>query len=76
MTRRPPTAAQLQRQCEVFNLVVAIGDQVAVRLDDGRTKLTTTRTEAQVLSGHTAVVWLDGIGGCYLLERVSKVAVS
>ena len=68
-----PNLAQLEAECATFNAAVAIGDQVAVRLDDGTTKLTTTRTAAQVLSGHTAVVWLDGITGCYLLSRVSRL---
>jgi hypothetical protein len=50
-----------------------VGIAVAVRLDNGMTRLTTTRSAAHVLSGHTAVVWLDGFSSCYLLERVSPV---
>lgn len=71
MTR--PNLAQLEAECAAFNAGCAIGDQVAVRMGNGTTKLTTTTTAAQVLSGHTAVIWLAGIRGWYLLSRVSKV---
>ena len=42
--------------------------------DLGLVKLRTrTRSEAQVLSGHSAVIWLDGVRGCYLLDRVRAI---
>jgi hypothetical protein len=50
-----------------------IGTPVALRKDDGTTFITKTRSMAQMLSGHTAVIWVEGITGCYLLERVSKI---
>lgn len=65
-----PTPAKLQQQCDEFNAMNPVGSAVHVRLDNGTSKETTTRTEAQVLMGHSAVVWLHGITGCYLLERV------
>lgn len=70
--RRPNTAA-LQRQCDVFNTRFTVGQAVTVRKDDGTGMSTTTRSQAQVLSGHTAVIWLDGITGCYLLDRVTPI---
>lgn len=36
---------------------------------------TKTRTDAQVLSGHSAVIWVEGIAGCYLLDRVRPAAI-
>jgi hypothetical protein len=39
-------------------------------MDSGEIRETRTRSEAQVLGGHSAVVWLEGISGCYLLDRV------
>jgi hypothetical protein len=29
-----------------------------------------TRSEAQLLAGHTAVVWLEGVAGCWALDCV------
>lgn len=67
--------AELQRRCDAFNDQCPIGGAVVVRKDDGQYVATKTRSQAQVLSGHTAVVWLDGISGCYLLDRVTPVDV-
>jgi hypothetical protein len=43
-------------------------------VDGGEVRETITTSEAQVLSGHSAVIWLDGIRGCYLLDRVTPAA--
>lgn len=66
-------ARKLQKQCDAFNATTPVGSEVCVRLDNGKGVLTKTVTEAQVLSGHTAVIWLEGISGCYLLDRVSLI---
>ncbi len=29
-----------------------------------------TRSDAQILSGHSAVIWLENVSGRYLLDRV------
>ncbi len=71
MTRADPAALELQ--CERFNARWPIGQAVTVRKDDGSGVQTNTRTRAQVLSGHSAVIWLDGISGCYLLDRVTPI---
>lgn len=34
---------------------------------------TKTRTAAEVLSGHTAVVWVEGRAGCYCLDAVTAI---
>ncbi len=47
-----------------------VGTEVIVRMDDGTEVRTKTTHEATVLGGHTAVAWLEGIRGCYNLERV------
>ncbi len=73
MTRPDRLERKLQKQCDAFNAETPVGSEVRVRKDNGEVVLTTTTAEAQVLSGHTAVVWLDGIPGCYLLDRVSPV---
>ncbi len=63
----------LQRQCDEFNARYAVGQKVSVRKDNREATITTTRSAAEVLSGHSAVIWLDGISGCYLLDRVNPV---
>lgn len=71
-----PPLGELQRQCAAFNAAWAVGQPVAVRKDDGTAVVTTTRSIAIVLSGHTAVIWLTGISGCYLLDRVTPIAMN
>ena len=75
MTGRPArkSAAQLQAACDRFNAAHQVGASVSVKLDSGEVRETVTTSEAQVLSGHTAVIWLDGIRGCYDLERVTAL---
>lgn len=68
-----PNPAKLQAQCDAFNADNAIGSTVRVKKDNGEIVETTTRSRAEVLSGHSAVIWLDGISGCYLLDRVRPV---
>lgn len=52
---------------------------VDVTLDDGSVVRTVTRTSANLLGGHTPVVWLQSIpgghrfSGCYALDRVTPV---
>ena len=64
---------KLQDQCDAWNKANPIGCNVQVTLDSGEVKATTTRSEAEILSGHTAVVWLNGVRGCYLLDRVKPI---
>ncbi len=68
-----PTSAALQRQCDLFNALYPVGQLVSVRRDLGDDIRTITRSRAAVLPGHSAVIWLDGISGCYLLDRVTPV---
>jgi len=70
---RAPSQQKLQKQCDAWNSANSVGATVKVRLDNGETRETRTRTEAHVLSGHSAVIWLEGITGCYLLDRVRAV---
>lgn len=70
---RPTSREGLQKQCDDWNRDNEIGAIVKVRMDSGEIRETKTRTEAQVLGSHSAVVWLEGITGCYLLERVRAI---
>jgi hypothetical protein len=68
-----PTPATLQAQCDAFNSRYPVGQKVSFRKDDGAGSITVTRSKAEVLSGHSAVIWLEGISGCYLLDRVTPI---
>ena len=68
-----PNPQALQRQCDDFNARYPVGQAVSVRKDGGDGVLTKTSSEAQVLSGHSAVIWLEDIRGCYLLDRVTPI---
>lgn len=72
MAKRP-TPAQLQKQVDQFNQRWREGQQVSVRMDNGTARITNTRGPAWVLSGHSAVIALEGISGCYLLDRVTPI---
>ena len=63
-----------QAACDRFNAANPIGTSVTVQLD-GCDELfkTVTRSAAQVLSGHSAVIWLESVSGCYLLDRVTPL---
>ena len=78
MTGRPArkSAAQLQADCDKSNAAHQVGASVSVKLDSGEVRETVTNSEAQVMGGHSAVIWLDGVSGCYDLERVTAVKVT
>jgi hypothetical protein len=71
--RQAQATAKLQAACDKFNAAHQVGAAVSVELDSSEIRKTVTTSEAQVLSGHTAVIWLDGISGCYDLERVTAL---
>lgn len=59
---------------ETFNKLVNVGDMVSVRRDNGTLEERRVTHPAEMLGGHTAVVWLEGISGCYDLSRVTPIA--
>lgn len=72
MTRyKRPSMEDMQRQVELFNHGVKEGDHVTYKRDDGSILATRTRSAAYILSGHTPVVFVEGVSGCVLLNRVS-----
>jgi len=73
--KHPPhtrSIAQLEKQCEVWNRACPIGTEVNYHPVIGRPEYRTrkTRSFAQVLGGHTAVIWLEGESGCVALDAV------
>jgi len=65
--------AGTQRDCDEWNSKYPIGTKVIVTLDLGEKVHSVTQSKAEILEGHTAVIWLAGIRGCYLLSRVEAV---
>jgi hypothetical protein len=60
-------------QARLFNQWknVPVGTHVIVTMDNGSKIQTTTLGPPELLGGHTAVIWLAGMRGCYSLERVA-----
>lgn len=54
-----------QREVDIWNGRVQVGTAVEYReYPEAAPEIYTTRTAAEVLSGHTSVVWLNGKAGC------------
>lgn len=69
-----PNVQKMQAQCDAFNAANPVGADVLVMLDGKDEPFKTkTRSLAEILSGHSAVIWLEDVSGCYLLERVTPV---
>jgi len=60
----------MQSKVDMFNQKNPVGSPVTVIKDLGERIETKVKYPAEVLSGHTPVIWLDGISGCYILDRV------
>jgi hypothetical protein len=63
-------AKQLQAVCDQWNKAHPVGTEVYFYpiIGGSAMRARKTRSEAYVLSGHTAVVFLDGESGCVALE--------
>lgn len=71
--KRPPTLTSQLQAVENWNQTVPLGCPVKVKLDDGSVKESWTTSRAQMLGGHTAVIFLKGISGCYMLSRCTPM---
>lgn len=74
---------QYQRQCDLEAKLVDLWNQkhttpTPVRywpgVKEGKGKLGITRGKAELLGGHTAVVWIQGVAGCVALSHVQAIA--
>lgn len=71
MLYKKPNEKRLQAICNRFNASCQVGGRVVVKIDfSDELRVTKTRSEAYVLSGHSAVVMLEGISGSYCLTHV------
>ena len=72
--RKTPSPKQLQAEVDQFNATVPLGGEVDYfEIEGAPLKRHKTRTEAQILSGHTAVVWLEGKAGCVCVSHCIPV---
>lgn len=60
----------MESMVDAFNERNPPGTIVTMIKDLGQKVKTKVRYPAEILSGHTPVVWLEGVTGCYLLSRV------
>ena len=65
-----------QKRCDEFNAKHPVGTPVRywTGLREGEGRVGKTRSSAEVLSGHTAVVWVEGCRGCVALTHVEPDA--
>lgn len=63
---------QLMAYVKLWNRFCPVGCEVNVRRDDGQMLQTKTRSEAWLAGGHTPVICVEGITGCFALERVTR----
>jgi hypothetical protein len=63
-----------QQEADKWNASVNVGDEIEYRsYPDSAPERFQTRTDAEVLSGHTAVVWLKGKSGCVCVDACRKI---
>lgn len=63
-----------EKEVAAWNAKVGVGDTVEYRgYPEAKPQTFTTRTPAEVLSGHTAVVWLNGKSGCVCVDACRKI---
>jgi hypothetical protein len=67
-----------QKEVDAFNARVMVGDLIEYSevIGLGEVHRFKTATPAEVLSGHTAVVWLEGKSGCVAVSHCKPVKVA
>jgi hypothetical protein len=75
MQRKQPSAATLLKRCADWNAKYPIGTEVEYHpvIGEPEHRVRLTRSAAAVLSGHTAVVWLEDERGCVALDACVPV---
>jgi hypothetical protein len=77
MRSRRQETLRAQALADAWNARVAIGQEVDYReIAEAAPRRFRTSTAAEVLSGHTAVVWLAGKSGCVCVTHCVPVTNS
>lgn len=63
---------EYERQCQDWNDKHPIGTRVDLEKDSGELVRTVTRSKAYICEAGYPVIFLDGVRGYYLLDRVSE----
>lgn len=63
-----------EQQVEAWNIEHPVGSNVTVMRDNGDALQTKVTHEAVLLGGHSPVAWVDGISGCYSIDRITSYA--
>ncbi|WP_172373340.1 hypothetical protein [Mesorhizobium sp. NZP2234] len=65
--------AAMQAACDAFNATHAVGDVIRCWTGprEGAPVLRVIKAPAEILRGHTAVVFVSGGGGCIALSHIS-----
>jgi len=76
MAIKRKTTAQLQAQCDAWNELHGIGTLIAYEeiRGEGETHRGKSTADAQLLEGHSAVIWLEGKRGCVSLDHCMALA--
>lgn len=72
MVRIQKSRKKLQAEVDEFNLNFSVGTEVQywTGIREGEGKKGVTRSAAELLQGHTPVVWIEGCSGCVALSHV------
>lgn len=70
MEEREAKKAEAERTVAQWNERHPVGAPVIVHRDNGEDLATKTRSAALSLGGHSPVVFVDGLAGCYALTHV------
>lgn len=65
------SAAYWQKTCDAWNTANPVGTAVTLKRDNGQIMDTKTRSTAYVSDAGYPVIFLEGVTGYYLLDRVS-----
>jgi hypothetical protein len=63
-----------QKKCDAWNGANPVGTAVRLKRDSGETIETKTRSEAYVANAGYPVIFLEGVTGYYLLDRVTRTS--
>lgn len=67
-----PKQTRAQVACDRWNAANPVGTEVYLTKDGGKIVETKTRSEAYVCNGGYPVIFLEGVSGYYLLDRVQR----
>lgn len=68
------SAAYWQKTCDAWNTAHPVGTAVVLKRDNGVSMDTKTRSEAYVCEAGYPVIFLEGVSGYYLLDRVTATS--